>query len=437
MQLQKRSAWKTILKLIEKNITKEQYNTWFSNINITTFTDKNIKILVPNLFVKECLLSNYTEILQESILEVCKINPKITILCDNKKSTKLTKRDFYKTTTSNLNKNYTFDNFVVGSSNKLAHAATKSIIESPGYMYNPLFLYGPTGLGKTHLLQSIYINICANNYNENILYLTCDDLINRYVNNLEKGDLDTFRKKCKEVDILLIDDIQFLSKSDMLKEEFFHIFNNLYNSQKQIVLTSDRKPEKIPELPDRLISRFNWGLKCKLEPPDIETSLAIIEKKSSLLGISLPLDVKQIIAKNITSNVREIEGAILKVKENAKNNKCKVNLDQAKNTLYEYLNENNDLSIEKILKVISIQFNLNIPKLLSKNRSKSISLPRQIAMYLTRKLTPLSFNEIGCYFGGRDHTTVMYAYEKIKKSNNENSTTKSLLKSLENKLQRY
>lgn len=445
MNLIKRSAWRSVLKVIEKNISKDQFQTWFFKINVVTFTKNSIKIIVPNLFVKECLSNNYTELISNSIFEVCKINPKISFVCENKKNlksaTSLNKKkdSYFIDSTSNINKNYTFENFIVGQCNNLAHAAAKSVIESPGYIYNPLYIYGPTGIGKTHLLQSIYITLCKNNYSGKVLYLTCEDLINKLVTTLGSGELENFRKKCREVDILLIDDIHFLSKSEMLKEEFFHTFNSLYNSQKQIVITSNCLPEKITKIEERLISRFNWGLKCRLDTPDIETSIAIIDKKTSHMGIKLPLDVKQLIAENITSNVREVEGAILKLKENSLITKRKINLDLAKNTLSEYVNENNDnyISVEKILKVTSTQFNLNISKLLSKNRTKSITLPRQIAMYLTRKLTLLSFNEIGCYFGGRDHTTVMYAYEKIKKSNNENNDTKSLLINLENKLQRF
>ncbi len=436
MDFKKRTAWKSILKLIEKNVTNNQFNTWFSNISVNNLTKSSVKIEVPNLFVKECLTSNYTELIKSSIYEVCKIKPKINFICDNKKTRNLIKHNYFDDCISNVNKNYTFENFIVGQCNRLANAAAKSVIESPGYMYNPLFIYGSTGIGKTHLLQSIYISFLKNNSNGKIIYLTCEDLINILVNTLQNNDLSNFRDRLRNIDVLLIDDIHFLSKSEQLKEEFFHTFNALYNSQKQIVLTSDRQPDKIKNVEERLISRFNWGLKCKLDQPDIETSLAIIEKKSSLMGIKLPLDVKQLIAQNVTSNVREIESTLIKVKEKALINKNNINLELAKNTLYEHLNKNIEISIDKIVQVTSKQFNLNITKLLSKNRTKSITLPRQIAMYLTRKLTKLSFNEIGCYFGGRDHSTVMYAYEKIKKANNESKNTNSILNSLENQLKR-
>lgn len=441
MNPKQRLLWKAVLNNIKNNITKEQFKTWFANLSVSSFSEKYIKIIVPNLFVKECLSNNYIKLISSSIYDISKSNPDIMFLCNhknklrNKKGTKSIKKDKCKNPISNININYTFENFVVGACNRLTYAAAQSVIESPGYMYNPLFIYGPNGMGKTHLLQSIYITLSKNN--NNIVYITCEDLINHLVVSLEKGEIEKFRKRYRGVDTLLIDDIHFLSNSDILKEEFFHTFNALYNSQKQIVLSSDRNPEEIPSIEDRLISRFNWGLKCKLEPPDIETSAAIIEKKAFSLGINLPLDVTQLIAKNITSNIRNIESVILKINEMATLNKIDINLNFVKNTLCEHLGEKKNIGIETILKVIAQQFDLNITKLLSKNRLKSVTLPRQIAMYLTRKLTGLSYNEIGGYFGGRDHTTVMYAYEKIKQSTTKDDKTKSILKKIENDLQRY
>lgn len=437
MTPKQRLLWKTVLKSIKDNITKDQFRTWFSKLNISSFSEKNIKIIVPNLFVKECLSNNYKELISEKIYDVCKFKPKLIFLTN--KNTKLkekneSKRENLKKLISNINLNYTFEKFVVGSCNRLAHAAARSVIESPGYIYNPLFIYGPTGLGKTHILQSIYLTLIKEN--ENVMYITCDDLSNELISYLKKGEIDQFRKKYREFDVLLIDDIHFISNSNRLKEEFFYTFDALYNTQRQIVLSSDRLPEEILSIEKRLISRFNWGLKCKLEPPDIETSIAIIEEKYTPLGIRLPLDVVKLLANNITSNIREIEGAILKIKEKASLNKCEINIDLAKSTLYEHLSEKKIIGVEMILKVISNQYDINITKLLSKNRLKSITLPRQIAMYLTRKLTDLSYNEIGGYFGGRDHTTVMYAYEKIKTSISKNNEVKTILQKIEYELER-
>ncbi len=441
MDSKQQLLWQLVLDNIKKNITKEQFKTWFSCLKIDTFSDKCIKIITPNLFVKECLSNNYTNIITEAFNDICKINPEIIFTCESKVKVKgkreisAEKNTGYNNFISNINTNYNFENFIVGNCNRLAHAASKSVIESPGYMYNPLFIYGPTGMGKTHLLQSIYLTLVKTN--ENILYITCEDLTNNLINSLKCDKIDKFREKYRKVDVLLIDDIHYLSNVNELKDEFFHTFNALYNAQKQIVLSSDRHPEKIQSLEKRLISRFNWGLKCKLEPPDMETSAAIIENKSHSMGINIPLDVIHLLARNITSNIREIEGAVLKIKKKSFLNNSEINIDLVKDTLYEQLSEKKNISIEMILRAIAVEFELNITILLSKNRSKSVTLPRQMAMYLARKLTDLSYNEIGGFFGGRDHTTVMHAYEKIKKLKEENDMTKSILIKVENELKRY
>ncbi len=442
MNTKHKLIWNKVLDLINENITSDQYQTWFSKLKVNSFTKRYVRIVVPNLFVKECLTNNYLKLINSSIKKVCEIEPEIVFLCNsetvakNKKKLKPRKRDIFNDHISTLNRNFTFDNFVVGNCNMLANAAAQSIIESPGYMYNPLYIHGPTGMGKTHLLQSIYISYLLRTNNENAMYITCQDLINEMISSVKNGNIDEFRKIFREVDILLIDDIQFLADSEKTKDEFFHAFNSLFNSHKQIVISSDRLPEEIPNIEERLISRFNWGLKCKLEPPDMETSSAILDKKSSSLGVKLPLDVRQFIAENITSNIREIEGTILKIKESASVSKQQITLDLVKSVLYEYINDKKNISVETILKVISSEFDLNVTRLLSKNRTKSVTLPRQIAMYLTRKMTDLSYNEIGYYFGGRDHTTVMHAYEKIRKSKDEDKGRKSLLTKIETELRR-
>ncbi|MGR3319168.1 MAG: chromosomal replication initiator protein DnaA [Candidatus Anammoxibacter sp.] len=428
--------WNDVLKSIKHNITKEQYNTWFSKLSVNSFSEKCIEIVTPNLFVKECLYNDYRESISEAIYKICKSKPKLIFLCKSKLKLKYKKKskslNKCKYQTSNINVNYTFDNFVVGHCNRLAHAAAQSVIKSPGYMYNPLFIYGKTGMGKTHLLQSIYITLSK--ANNNVIYITCEDLINHLITSIEKKEIEIFRKKYRDVDILLIDDIQFLSKSEKSKDEFFHTFNALYNSQKQIVVSCDRLPNEIPFIEERLVSRFNWGLKCKLESPDIETKIAIIENKALSLNINLPLDVTKLLGENVTSNIREIEGTILKIKEKVSINKNEINIDLVTNTLYEHFSEKKNIGVEMILKVIAQQFDVNITKILSKNRLKSVTLPRQMAMYLARKLTNLSYNEIGGYFGGRDHTTIMYAYEKIKKSKTKDNETKCILQKMEHEL---
>lgn len=437
MDSKKLSLWRSVLKDIKKKTTKDQYKTWFTDLDIESFTKKNIKITVPNLFVKECLSSNYIDTIAESIYNICNSKPKIGFSC-NKTATlknrgKYSKKRPYGDYNSRINGNYTFDNFVVGKCNSIAHAAARSVLESPGYMYNPLFIYGPTGIGKTHLLQSVYIELCKTN--ANVLFVMCEDMINHLVRSLDNNEIDKFRSLYRGVDVLLVDDIQFLANSDRLKEEFFHTFNALYNSQKQIIVASDCHPEDIPFIEKRLISRFNWGLKCKLETPDFETNAAIIRKKTLSWGMTLPFDVVELLARNITSNIRETEGIILKIKKKASIDRTDVNMDMVQSTLQENSIIKKDISLEVILNTIARQFDINTTKLLSKNRIKSVTLPRQIGMYLARKLTDLSFNEIGGYFGGRDHSTVMYAYSKIKE--NKTDEIKHILNKLETELQRY
>lgn len=439
MNLKQEFKWKAILSEVERHISKEQFQTWFNNLIVNPCTNRNIKIIAPNKFIKECLSNNYRALLISIIQDIFNARPKIEFICKEEDSCKAKKNSSrnnrHEKKISIINKNYTFDNFVIGNCNRLAHAAALSIIESPGYVYNPLFIYGPTGTGKTHLLQSIYINLSSNNLDSKVIYLTCEDLINNLVSTIENRGLETFRERIRGCDTLLIDDIHLLATSEVAKEEFFHTFNVLYNSQRQIILSSSCSPDEILTLDNRIISRFSWGLKCKLETPDIETSMAIIERKAGLLGISLPLDVRQFIAENITSNIREIEGAILKIKEDAMINNNKINLDIAKNVLYEHIKDKKNINIEKILKTTARHFGANTMKLLSKNRSKSITIPRQIAMYLARKLTNLSFNEIGGYIGGRDHSTVMYSYKKIKYSQSKDKELMLLLKRIENDIQ--
>lgn len=439
MNLKQEFKWESILSKVEKNISKEQFQTWFNNLIASPCTERNLRIIAPNKFVKECLSNNYKDLLVSIVKDIFNARPKIEFVCKEEEGEKSKKNIRHNNRRekklSIINKNYTFDNFVIGNCNRLAHAAAMSIIESPGYVYNPLFIYGPTGTGKTHLLQSIYIKLSSNNLDSSILYLTCEDLINNFVSTIEDRSPEEFREKIRRCDILLIDDIHLLATSEAAKEEFFHTFNALYNSQRQIVLSSSCSPDEMLTLDKKIISRFNWGLKCKLETPDIETSIAIIERKADLLGINLPLDARQFIAENITSNIREIEGAILKIRENAIINNNQINLDITKSALYDYIKDKKNVNIEKILKITAQHLSTNTMKLLSKNRSKSIALPRQIAMYLARKLTNLSFNEIGGYMGGRDHSTVIYSYKKIRHSQSKDKDLMLLLKKIENDIQ--
>ena len=316
--------------------------------------------------------------------------------------------------TTLLSEDYTFEAFVAGPCNRLAHAACVAVSESPGKTYNPLFIHGSAGLGKTHLLQATCHKIAGDRTAENICFLSCETFVNHFIEAVEHGQLHEFRYRYRHVDMLLIDDIQFLSDREQTQEEFFHTFNTLYQAQKQIILSCDRGPGQIPDLEERLVSRFNWGLVARIDRPGYETRVAIVRKKARLRNIELPEDVICFIAAQIDSNTRELEGAIAKVAMLAKVSDRSPDLTLAEEALgAEPQLRGREVTIEDILKAVTARFNVRLADLQSKKRSRSIALPRQICMYLARNLTRHSLEEIGGYFGGRDHTTVLHAKRTI------------------------
>jgi len=313
-----------------------------------------------------------------------------------------------------LNEDYVFDNFVRGPSNQLAHAAATAVADAPAMAYNPLFLHGPVGLGKTHLLQAICQRVLARRPESRILYLSCETFVNQFISAVEAGDLEDFRYRYRHVDMLLIDDIHFLAKKERTQEEFFHTFNTLYNSKKQIVLSCDSPPREIPTLEDRLVSRFKWGLVTQIEEPDQETRVSIVRRKAERKGVPLPDGVADLIADNIATNVRELEGAVLRVIGYAALTGKKLTMDLAQEALRDVIQpKERKVTIENILRTVADHFGVKASEITGKRRHKSISLPRQVCMYLARRLTDYSLVEIGGQFGGRDHTTVIYANDKI------------------------
>ncbi len=314
-----------------------------------------------------------------------------------------------------LNRNYTFQSFVVGPSNRLCHAAAVAVAESPGTAFNPLFMQGSVGLGKTHLLQAICHAALETQPEKEILYLSCETFTNHFIAAVEKGNIEEFRTRYRHVDILLIDDIQLLADKESTQDEFFHTFNSLYNSGKQIVLSSDSQPKDIPTLKERLVSRFRWGLVASIDPPCFETRMAIILKKAAMHGHSIPNDVAEFVANSIKTNIREIEGAVNRLCAWSDAGKAQLSLETAAEALSDMLGPSSSqtVSMDDIIKIVTAAYKVRLSDLQSKKRSKSVSLPRQICMYLARKMTRHSLEEIGGYFGGRDHTTVMYAEEKV------------------------
>ncbi|MEO6707944.1 MAG: chromosomal replication initiator protein DnaA, partial [Planctomycetota bacterium] len=336
-----------------------------------------------------------------------------------------------------LNPHYRFDSFVVGPCNRFAHAASLGVSESPGKNYNPFFLHGSNGLGKTHLLQSLCYSLLERTPHTRILYLSCETFVNHFISALENGDLITFRNKYRNVDVLVIDDIHVLANKERTQEEFFHTFNTLYNAGKQIVLSSDTSPKEIPTLQERLVSRFKWGLVTEIERPCYETRMAILKRKSRERGHELPDDVARLLAEHIDTNIRELEGAVTRLQGYASLSGQALTPELATRVLRDVFTQaRGQLSMEEILRVVTAHFNMKLSELQSKRRSNVIVFPRQIGMYLIRKSTRHSLEEIGGFFGGRDHSTVLYAIDRIEKQMEADPRTKELVAGFLNQLRR-
>ncbi len=324
-----------------------------------------------------------------------------------------------------LNPKYTFDSFVIGNSNRFAHAASLAVAESPAKAYNPLFIYGGVGLGKTHLMHAIGHYILHNNPKSQVVYVSSEKFTNELINSIKDDKNVEFRNKYRNIDILLVDDIQFIAGKERTQEEFFHTFNALYEANKQIIISSDRPPKEIPTLEDRLRSRFEWGLIADIQAPDFETRMAILKKKADVEKLNIPNEVMVYIATKIKSNIRELEGALIRIVAFSSLTNKEISVDLASEALKDIISskQTRQVTIDIIQEVVANYYNLKIEELKSARRTRNIAFPRQIAMYLSRKLTDMSLPKIGEEFGGRDHTTVIHAYEKI--SNNLKKRRKS------------
>jgi len=334
-----------------------------------------------------------------------------------------------------LNPDYVFENFVTGPCNRLPHAASMAVAEQPGKAYNPLFIHGGVGLGKTHLLQAVCQKVIEKQADARILYLSCDSFINQFITAVETGDMNNFRYRYRQVDVLVIDDIHFLAGRDRTQEEFFHTFNTLYQSHKQIILSADCPPNEIPELEERLVSRFNWGLVARIERPCYETRVAILQKKAKLRALTLPDDVICYIASKVENNTRELEGAITKVQGMGMLHNGVIDMDLARAALGDSTSpDQKRVTVQMIFDAVTKYYNVRLSDLQSKKRHKSIAFPRQVCMYLARRHTRYSLEEIGGYFGGRDHTTVMHAVRTVDDDIKTDTRVASQLTHLENQL---
>ncbi len=431
--------WERSLELTKERIKSQNYKTWLEPVSFISAKDGVLTLKVPNKFFKQWLTENYISIIKNVLFELTSINYNVNFLVSDKKEKKHGVSDNskqYLRLKGNLNSKYTFENFVVGSCNGIAHAHSVAIAKSPGGKHNPLFIYGGVGLGKTHLLNAIGHKILNTQSNLNIHYLNSEEFMNELINSIHYNKMNNFRNKYRNsCGILLVDDIHFIGGKERTQDEFFHIFNYLYNSRRQIVITSDNYPKNIPQLKERLKSRFESGLIAYIKPPEMETKIAILKKKAELDEIDLPNEVAMFLASNNKSNIRELEGCLLNLAALASINNSSITLDLAQEVLQNFLQyKKENPSVEQIQKTVAKHFNIKISDLISNRKMKVFAFPRQIAMYICRKLTNHSFPEIGSKFGGKDHSTVIYAVKKIESKikedlileNNINLLTKNL-----------
>jgi chromosomal replication initiator protein len=444
--------WAEILTILKKDISAQSFETWLKPLRAVNLSDNTFTIAVPNKFFKEWLVDNYSKAITQTIELVDKNKLKVEFIVDESMENinvdpieKVPPRpigeeyqrpvkprpDIY------LNPKYTFDSFVIGPSNRFAHAASAAVAESPSRAYNPLFIYGGVGLGKTHLMQAVGHFVLQKNPSAKLSYTTSERFTNQLINAIRSRTTTRFREKYRSVDILLIDDIQFIGGKESTQEEFFHTFNSLYDAHKQVVISSDRPPKDIPGLEERLISRFEWGLVTDIQPPDLETRVAILRKKAEREIVKVPDDVIFFIAEKIRSNIRELEGSLIRVVAYSLLTNNPISISIAAEVLKDAIKEDafiKVVTVDKIQKIIADNFDIKVSDIKKSGRSKVIAFPRHIAMYLSKELTNHSLAEIGDFFGGRDHTTVLHAYKKIKKQLTDDYKLNELLTTLTNKI---
>ena len=419
--------WQAILGSLEVSLSKANFNTWFKNTLIIERGADHIIIGVPSAFNRDWISAKYHQEMLKSLKGIAPEIKEIKYQLGNQPTTQASQQtNMFKKTesasltkekpsafTSGLNPKYTFETLIIGKNNELAHAASQAVAKNPGTQYNPLFIYGGVGLGKTHLMQAVGHRILESSHKK-ILYVTSEKFTNDYINAISQKRMDDFKKAYREVDALLIDDIQFLAGKEGTQEEFFHTFNELRDNGKQIIITSDRPPKEIPAIEQRLISRFEWGMIADIQAPDLETRMAILRTKMEKRGVQMPEEILFYIAENIQNNVRELEGALNRLAIYQQMDNRGLVLEQAKGILASIVGAKKKVtSAKKIAEVVAEFYNISMEDLVKQSRKKEFVKPRQIAMYLIRRELDSSFPSIGDFFGGRDHTTVMHAVEKM------------------------
>jgi chromosomal replication initiator protein len=418
------NLWDQILVRVEAKVNRHSFHTWFKPTSFVAEDGSGLTVRVPNGLFRDWLTKHYSSVINEAIGEVRHGSVDVHFVSDSPSEGAALPTNHEETSPdagpvatlggAGLNPRYTFGSFIVGSSNQFAHAACRAVAEAPSRSYNPLFIYGGVGLGKTHLMHAVGHYILQHDRNLKLTYISSERFMNEMINAVRYDRVIDFRERYRTVDVLLVDDIQFLAGKEGTQTEFFHTFNALYDSQKQIVLSSDCPPHEIPSLEERLRSRFEWGLIADIQPPDLETKIAILRKKAETEAVPLPNDVALYIAGKIKSNIRELEGSLIRLIAYASLTGQEISLPLAQETLKNILeHDDKAVTIEMIQKFVADYFNLKLVELKSRNNSKSVAMPRQIAMYLCKSLTHASLPEIGRSFGGKHHSTVIHSIRKV------------------------
>ncbi len=431
------SLWSQLQRKLQQELTAEEYETWFRPLRARSDGNRRLVLFVPNDRFLSTLEESYRPALDRAVADLNPPGIEIVLLLDEGDSA-ASAQALAPTSAVPLapslafNPKYLFENFVVGNSNQFAHAAARAVADRPSSSYNPLFLYGGVGLGKTHLLHAVGHQILALHPHLRVLYLPAEQFVNELINSIRFDRMPAFRERYRTIDALLIDDVQFIANKERTQEEFFHTFNTLYTSQKQIILSSDSSPKDIPTLEERLRSRFQWGLIADIQPPDLETKVAILRKKADFEGADLPNEVAEFVAQQVKSNIRELEGMLNRVIAFSSLTGKPLSLELARETLRDILpHEGRKPTAAEITKSVARHYGLKVVEIKSKNNSKQISFPRQVAMYLCKRLTDLSYPEIGKQFNDKHHSTVMYSVDKIQQLRQEDGDFDRVLHNLE------
>lgn len=437
--------WEDILEFVKENIPEVEFRTWFKQVRPLGIEEGTFMIGVPHSFARDWLKNHYSSVIEQALRDLGAASPRVgfqvvpfqpseqqDIFSTTTPATKETKVN---PTRPRLNPKYIFSNFVVGPNNNLSHAAALAVAEAPGRAYNPLFIYGDAGLGKTHLMHAVGHAVAERYPGLHIEYVTTETFTNDLINAIREDKMALFRDRYRSIDLLLVDDVQFIAGKERTQEEFFHTFNALYESGKQIILSSDRPPKDIPTLENRLRSRFEWGLITDIQAPELETRIAILKMNAEYRGVKIPGEVIDFIARQVTSNIRELEGALVRVIVYASMNQAEISRQTAAKALSDVFTPSElNLTMDDILRATARHFDVEAGDLRSKGRRHELVVPRQVAMYLIRELTPHSYPEIGQFFSGRDHTTVMYAVQKVTEQTQESRELEEIVREIKAEL---